>query len=156
MTKEIFFRKALLSDIPFLLKLKIETMEMHLRKQGIHLSIEQHKERVLYKLKDAKIVLYKNQEIGLIKTVESQMGYEIKQFQIDKKYQGKGIGENVLYRLIEKANKGNTSIKLSVLKENRAQFLYKKVGFIKVGEDKNSFFMKKRPNPEIALPTKKR
>ncbi len=143
MEEEIYFRKALLSDIPFLLKLRIETMEEHLINEGIHLTIEEHKERILHKFEDAKIVLKKSQEIGFLKLIKNQMGYEIEQFQIDRKYQGRGIGRNILSILIENANNENALIKLSILKGNKAQFLYEKVGFIKVGENNNSFFMKK-------------
>ncbi len=140
----IRFRKALLADLPFLLQLRLETMEEHLKNEGIHLSREEHEERILDKIKNAKIVLNKNQEIGFLKVIENQEGCEIEQFQIARAYQGKGIGKRILLQLIQQANQDKTLISLSVLKKNKAQLLYEKVGFVKVGADENSFFMEKK------------
>ena len=139
--EEINFRKAELLDLPFLYKLRIETMDAHLKNDGRHLTKEQHEGRVLHEFDNAKIILKNNQEIGLLKMKELQDGYEIIQFQIGSKHQGVGIGKSILDKLIQKANKENASIKLSVLKNNKARFLYKKVGFVKVGESEDSFFM---------------
>ena len=147
--KELSLRKAHLSDVDFLLKLRKETMDEHLRNADIHLTLEQHKERILNKFEDAKIILYKKQEIGLLKLVKNQMGYEIKQFQIEAKYQGKGFGNQVLSDLIKKANEENISIILSVLKANKARFLYERLGFTITGENEESFFMKKECDVKI-------
>ena len=140
----IRFRKARVADLPFLLQLRLETMEVHLKNEGIHLSLEQHQERILDKIENAKIILTKNQEIGFLKVTKNQETYEIEQFQIARAYQGKGIGKTILLQLIQQAKQEKTLIKLSVLKKNKAQFLYEKVGFVKVGADEDSFFMEKK------------
>ena len=141
--QEISLRKANLSDVDFLLKLRKETMNEHLKNADIHLTLEQHKERILHKFEDAKIILYKRKEIGLLKLEKNQKGYEIIQFQIEVKNQGKGFGNKVLSALIKIANEENISITLSVLKANKVRFFYEKKGFTIIRENKESFFMRK-------------
>ena len=65
----------------------------------------------------------------------------ITSFYIDKKYQGKGIGKEILKEQlkIDETNKRNTI--LQVFKENPARFLYKKVGFEIYDETKTHYKM---------------
>ena len=143
MDVDYIMRRARLTDIDFLLELRIETMEEHLKNANINLSIDNHKERILHNLESAKIILYEKEKIGLLKLLKYQTSYEIEQIQIQKKFQGRGIGYKIIKDLIKKAETENMSIKLSVLKNNKAQFLYKRLGFEIIKENKDSYIMQK-------------
>ena len=137
-------RIASLNDVEFLLDLRMETMEDHLRKAGITLSLAEHRERVLHNFPFAKIIMYQGENIGMIKWVKNPTNYEIEQLQIKKKYQGKGIGAEIIKDLLQKSECERLPIKLSVLKNNKAQFLYERLGFEKCGEDSTILFHDKR------------
>ena len=134
-------RIASLNDVEFLIDLRIETMEEHLKNAGVQLSLADHKERVLRNFQFAKIIMYQEENIGLIKLLKTPTSYEIEQFQIKQKYQGKGIGLEIIKGLLKKSEVEGLPIKLSVLKNNKAQFLYERLGFEKCGEDSKSYFM---------------
>ena len=50
-------------------------------------------------------------------------------FYIDKKYQGKGIGTQILKEQLKQDEENNVNTVLQVFKENPAKRLYEKVGF---------------------------
>ncbi len=59
------------------------------------------------------------------------------------KYQGRGIGSQVLKTVIELANQKSLPIKLSYLQGNRVGQLYKRFGFEITGQDKEFVYMLK-------------
>jgi len=61
-------------------------------------------------------------------------------------FQGKGIGSKVLKDIMDDARVKNIPIKLRVLKENRAQELYRKMGFEETETNDISIFMELRQN----------
>ncbi len=136
------FKKAQPSDIDYLLWLRMETMEKHLLDSGVRLTEEGHLARVKYAFENAKIILLKGEKIGLLKLKESQGEMEILQIQIDPKYQGKGWGSKIIQTIIRKAEKEKKILNLSVLKKNKAKYLYEKLGFKVVDETHDSFIMK--------------
>lgn len=136
------FRKALRSDIDYLLWLRMETMEKHLIDSGIKLTREDHLARVQYQFEYAKIILLKAEKIGLLKIKENGRESEIIQIQIEPEYQGKGWGTKIIQTLIAQAQKEKKQIYLSVLKNNKAKYLYKRLGFSVTEETKDSFIMK--------------
>jgi ribosomal protein S18 acetylase RimI-like enzyme len=116
-------------------------MEEHLLNQGIHLSVAQHKERILDHFEDSKIILIGKKQIGYLKVIKENLDYEIVQFQIDEFDQGRGIGKAILRQLIDQLSREHCLLKLSVLKGNKAKRLYERTGFIEIGEDEQSIFM---------------
>lgn len=62
-------------------------------------------------------------------------------------FQGKGIGSKVLEELIEESKRENIPIKLRVLKENQAQYLYRRLGFKDTGSTNSHFQMEFNPDP---------
>lgn len=143
MKSAISFRKANVADVSFLLGLRKSTMEVHLKNAAIHLTPEEHQSRVLYQFDKAKIILYNQERIGLIKLAKNRKEYEIIQFQIDPKFQRQGIGKQILNWLIDAAKQEQKTIRLSVLKNNKAQLLYQKMGFEILDEDPRAFLMQK-------------
>ena len=141
---QINFRKAHQDDLDFLLRLRIETMQVHLKNAGFNLSEEDHLQRVLYQFENAKIILLDEQVIGLLKLSYQVDFIEIIQIQIDPSQQGKGIGRQVVECVLKEAKSKNRDVKLSVLKRNPAKGLYEKLGFEVVGETGDSFLLIKK------------
>ncbi len=143
--------KAIKEDGDFLLNLRKQTMVEHLEKAGIYLSDEEHIARINKNFDDSYIITSIANRIGLLKFVEDDNRIEILQLQILPKHQGKGIGKQVLNKMIFKAEASNKVLFLKVLKENPAKHLYERIGFEVVGEDNHEFFMQKLPKQESPL-----
>jgi len=135
-------RKANTTDIPFLLKLRMETMEVHLQSEGIFLSEEEHLQRIEYQFEHAKLILIEGQKIGMLKTLEHKDHIELVQLQLVHAFQGKGIGQNLIKSLMKEADRRQRFVSLSVLKKNKARRLYKRLGFRIVKETEDSVIMR--------------
>ena len=138
---DLKYRKALESDIDYLLWLRKKTMDEHLLSSGISLSDEEHLLRIHYLFDEAQVIMLEDEVIGLLKVEEKEINLEIVQIQIDPKCQGKGLGQKVIKKVIEDSKQRNKIVSLSVLKKNKARDLYLRMGFRIIGEDDHSFMM---------------
>jgi ribosomal protein S18 acetylase RimI-like enzyme len=139
---KLTYQKVTEEDNEFLLWLRKQTMTEHLLHAGKEVNEENLLDRINYHFENAKIILPEDQKIGLLKLVENENEIEILQIQIEPNHQNKGIGKKIIQSIIQKATTKNISVKLSVLKVNKAQTLYKNLGFEIYDENKYSYFMK--------------
>ncbi|WP_286272350.1 GNAT family N-acetyltransferase [Thalassotalea hakodatensis] len=141
----ITFRKAVDSDISFLIALRKETMTEHLLTAGLMYTDEQHIARITEHFEDSYIICFKDVAIGLIKLAQSTGKWHIRQLQIAQEFQGKGLGTKLLALLQDKASQLHVPISLNVLFKNPAIKLYKRAGFVVVGENALEYQMLWRP-----------
>ena len=87
---ELTYRKALETDINYLLWLRKVTMDEYLIISGAVLSETGQLLRINYLFDEAKIIILNKENIGLLKLDEKEHMVEIVQIQIDPKFQGKG------------------------------------------------------------------
>ncbi|WP_062053580.1 GNAT family N-acetyltransferase [Aquimarina longa] len=139
--KKIELIKAQESDKDFLFRLRKLTMDEHLKNSRIHLSDEEHLSRVNFEYENAYVLSLSAQRVGMLKHIEKVHYIEIIQLQILPEYQGQGIGKSVLKDIITEAKALGKSLKLKVLKENPARYLYERSGFSIIGEDQYEFDM---------------
>ena len=137
------FVQATADDKAYLLQLRKLTMVEHLEKSGQFLTEEEH----LFRLEDAyecsHIIFYQENKIGTLKYQEQNESLEIMQLQISPEYQGQGLGKKILQQILQQAK--NKTVELTVLKENPALNLYKRLGFAITGEDEYEFHMQAKP-----------
>ncbi|WP_126652054.1 GNAT family N-acetyltransferase [Chryseobacterium aureum] len=141
MNPDLHYRQADETDIDFLLDLRIKTMNPHYESSGLSTDRETTLGRVLYQFEKANIILLDNEPIGLLKLDRTFTNIEVLQLQIDPSTQGKGLGKKILSDILEEASSAGKTVSLSVLKTNKAQHLYKSLGFTITGEDEHSYFM---------------
>ncbi|REH00880.1 GNAT family N-acetyltransferase [Flavobacterium aquicola] len=142
MITNLTFRKASKEDIEFLLWLRKETMVQYLINSRMEVNEESHLSRINYHFEHAKIILLNNQKIGLLKTAEQDGEIEILQIQIAPNHQNKGIGSQIIKSILKESFAKKIPVRLSVLKANKAQTLYKNLGFEIYDENEFSYFMK--------------
>ncbi|WP_288436472.1 GNAT family N-acetyltransferase [uncultured Chryseobacterium sp.] len=141
MNPDLHYKQADENDIDFLLALRIKTMNPHYETSGLSTERETTLQRVLYQFDKANIIFLDNQPIGLLKVDRTFTNIEVLQLQIDPSQQGKGLGKKILMDILEEASLAGKTVSLSVLKTNKAQHLYKSLGFRIVDEDQYSYFM---------------
>lgn len=131
-------RKAVESDLDFLINLRHATMRDHLEKAGMPTTYEAYVDRIQYKFECANIIILDDIPVGLFKAEyqpENNVWYLV-QIQIHPGYQNASLGSQLIRSLIGKAQQTNAVVGLSVIKTNPAYKLYQRLGFEKVGENK--------------------
>ncbi|HJJ04327.1 MAG TPA: GNAT family N-acetyltransferase [Clostridiaceae bacterium] len=99
--------------------------------------IEEHRNHI-------RVIKLGNEIIGIFTNyIDENNESVISLFYIDKKYQGQGIGTDILNKQLEVDRKNNRNTILQVFKENPARFLYQKVGFKIYEETASHFKMRK-------------
>jgi len=134
-------RQAKDSDLEFLKKLRSETMDEYLKKEGLPVDETSHLKRIQYHFDAANILNIHGKPIGLFKYYEDARICHVIQVQILPQYQGKGIGKSILSTLQKQARKEDKSVNLSVLKSNPAKHLYERLGFTVISQSDNEFTM---------------
>lgn len=82
-----------------------------------------------WKEAEYQIVELENQRIGTIWIMEEMDHIRIRELQILPEFQRRGIGTELMKRVIEKAKWRKRPIRLSVLRANRARIFYERLGF---------------------------
>lgn len=80
---------------------------------------------------------------GMVQVLEEEESVEIAEIQVLPEFQGKGIGTQVLSKIVEDAHSNNRPVTLSVGKKNdRAIALYHCLGFVLERESDAKFYYK--------------
>ena len=145
---QIRFTSAKNDDVPFLLKLRRDTMNKHLSIAGFQTDDNYHLDRIHESYKDSLIIYLDDIKIGLIKLSKQPDKLHIRQLQILPEFQNKGIGGKVLSVVLKKSHELLLPITLSVLLKNRAKALYLKHGFKVTGQNKLEYQMQYSPSTD--------
>lgn len=143
---QISYRPATEADVPFLMELRHQTMDAHLRASGVEPTDEEHLRRVLFRFECASIVLFDSRPIGLLKVAREGRCWDLTQIQLVPEMQGRGVGAWLIRGVIAEARDAGASLKLDVLKANPARRLYEKLGFVVVAEGPRAFDMQLSPD----------
>lgn len=127
------------SDKDYLLQLRKLTMVEHLQRAGQFLTEQEHQLRLEDQYDCSYMVRHNGVTIGGIKYKASDDRVEIMQVQIHPEHQNKGYGKAILQQIL--ALPGIKTVSLTVLKQNPAVNLYKKLGFKVTGEDCYEYHM---------------
>ena len=82
-----------------------------------------------------------NQDVGVLEIEKTSEGVFLKNILILPKFQGRGLGSQIIRDVIEEAIL--LPVFLSVLRPNPAKKLYKRLGFKVVSEEPERFYMKR-------------
>jgi ribosomal protein S18 acetylase RimI-like enzyme len=133
------FKQATESDREYLLALRQATMVEHLERAGQFLTEKAHSDRVDYEYENSHLVYQKEDLVGAVKYRVTSSYIDLIQVQIDPKFQGRGYGSGVVKQIL--SHEKGKMMRLTVLKENPALALYKRLGFQTVGEDEYEYHM---------------
>jgi GNAT superfamily N-acetyltransferase len=134
-------RAAQEGDVPFLLHLREVAMDPHHHAAGIFQTPAEMEERVRSHWDEAQVVELDGRLVGLWKLWRQPEVWWILQVQLLPEAQGRGIGAELIRRLIAEADAAGVALKLKVLKTNPARRLYERLGFVLVGDDEHGHEM---------------
>lgn len=141
-------RPATESDLPYLISLRLDTMSEHLRKAGVQLVADEQEARARVHLESCAIVLLDGQPAGMLKVVKRPDSWTIVQIQIAPRFQGQGLGTQLIAEALVEARQARVPVLLSVLKANPARELYERLGFTIVGEGELEYEMRAEVQPD--------
>ncbi len=143
MTSEGFgLRHAVEADLDFLVALRRSTMWVHFEASGLPVDEAEQLGRVLHRLDCAEMVVIDGQDAGLLKVTRDTDPWELVQIQLLPSYQGRGLGEKLVGRVLDEARSSGMSVVLDVLHKNPARRLYERLGFRVVGVGHGFYFMR--------------
>ena len=98
-----------------------------------------------------RIITLDGADIGWLQTITEDHQLFVAQMFLDRPFQRRGIGTEVMKRLIGEAAGFNQTVRLAVVKINPARRLYERLGFRITHEDDRKFYMTLNPNMEEPL-----
>ena len=90
-----------------------------------------------------RIIVLDGTDVGWLQTVREDGDIFIAQVFVDSPFQRRGIGTEVMKRLISEAAALNLAVRLNVVRTNPALRLYERLGFRVAHEDDRKFYMKR-------------
>ena len=141
----ISFRQALDPDFGYCRGLYFGEMEwiieeLHLDRAAQAASFHQQ-----WDLTQVRIIALDGSDVGWLQTVSQNEELFVAQIFVDRPFQRRGIGTEVMKRLIGEAARVNQTMRLNVVRINPAARLYERLGFQIIGEDDRKFYMKRDP-----------
>ena len=137
-------RQAAESDVPFLMRLRRESMDEHLSATGASTSESDHLARLRYRFDCAEVLLQDAKPVGLLKVSRDGQDWKVIQIQLLSELQGQGLGAKLLKQVITEAVAAGASLTLSVLKANPARSLYERLGFVVESESEYEYNMRRQ------------
>jgi ribosomal protein S18 acetylase RimI-like enzyme len=94
---------------------------------------------------DNDIIVLDGKDIGRFYFIRSERHIVLIDFALLPEYRGRGIGGELLKRVLDETARDKKTCRLQVLKTNRAMRLYERLGFVKTGESGMYFEMEWQP-----------
>jgi GNAT superfamily N-acetyltransferase len=112
--------------------------ELHLDRTAQETSFRQQ-----WNSTQVRIIGLDGTDVGWVQTIREDDELFVAQMFVDSQFQRKGIGTEVMKRLISVATAFNLAIRLNVVRINPARRLYERMGFRVTHEDDRKFYMKR-------------
>lgn len=90
-----------------------------------------------------RIIVFDGSDVGWVQTATQDDELLLAQMFVETRFQRKGIGTQVLKRLISEATAFNLAVRVNVVRINPARRLYERLGFRVTHEDDRKFYMKR-------------
>ena len=92
-----------------------------------------------------QVIIYNKKDAGRFFTCETENEIRLLDITILPEFIGKGIGTNLLHRLIQRSNKVQKKISLQVIASNPALKLYQRLGFVYIKSAGFYYYMEREP-----------
>ena len=141
----VALRPALDQDFDYCKRVYFNEMNWIIEELQLNRSAQETSFEQLWNVNQVQIIALGNVDIGWLQTITQDDGLFIGQMFVERPFQRKGIGTDVLAGLIREADLAHQTLRLSVAKINPAQRLYERMGFRIIHEDDRKFHMKRDP-----------
>jgi GNAT superfamily N-acetyltransferase len=143
---QIALRPALSQDFEYCRRLYFAGMKRIIKKLNLDEAAQAIGLQQQWVLSEVRVITLDGCDIGWLQSATREDGFFVGQFFVDTPFQRRGIGSQVMIRLIGEAAGLNQPVCLSVVKINPALRLYERLGFRITHEDDRKFYMKREPD----------
>jgi ribosomal protein S18 acetylase RimI-like enzyme len=145
---QIVLRPAVSQDFEYCKRLYFTGMKKIIEELGLDMAAQAASFLQSWDLAEVRVIAVGNSDVGWLQSSVRDDGLFVAQLFVDDRFQGQGIGTEVMNRLIGEASRLNQAVRLAVVKTNPALRLYERLGFHITHEDDRKFYLKR--NPDIA------
>lgn len=142
----IALRPALDHDFDYCKRLYFNEMQWIIEELRLERVSQETSFQQQWNLAQVRIIVFDGSDIGWIQTMTQEDELFIAQMFVDRPFQRKGVGTEVMKRLIVEAAQSHQAMRLNVVKINPARHLYERLGFHVTHEDDRKFYMKRGPD----------
>jgi GNAT superfamily N-acetyltransferase len=142
----IELRPAIGDDFEYCRRLYFDEMKWIIEELDLDRTAQETSFRQQWNLEHAQIIVFDGTDVGWLQTMTQNDEFFVAQMFVDGPFQRRGIGTEVIKRLISKANTLNLAMCLNVVRINPARRLYERLGFRVTSEDDRKFYMKRDPD----------
>ena len=147
---QIAFRPASTQDFQYCKRLYFTGMKEINEELHLNMAAQAVSFREQWALTQVRIITSDSSDVGWLQSTMQDDVLFIAQLFVDGPFQRKGIGTEVMHRLIGEATLLNHALCLAVVKINPALRLYQRLGFQITHEDDRKFYMKRDPDSAVS------
>ncbi|MCW5550371.1 MAG: GNAT family N-acetyltransferase [Opitutaceae bacterium] len=135
------------ADYLWLWSLKRETMRTYVEQTWGKWDDDWQAERFRQNFRPdhVQVIVLDGHDAGLLHVVRSPEEIRLVNIQISPEFQNRGLGTEVMHRLLAEARREKLPLRLQVLKVNPARRLYERIGFTVAGETETHYQMRWTP-----------
>jgi ribosomal protein S18 acetylase RimI-like enzyme len=104
--------------------------------------------RQQWEVAQVRIITLDGADVGWLQSTTRNDNLFLGQIFVDAIFQGRGIGTEVMRRIIGEASRARRAVTLGVVKTNPALRLYTRLGFRVTHDDKRKFYLRRDPDEE--------
>jgi GNAT superfamily N-acetyltransferase len=143
----ITFRPACAEDLDYCANLYFSGMESIIRELKLDRAAQAASLRQEWELAQVRVIVLDAVDVGWFQIIPHKDVLFLAQLFVDRPFQGRGIGTEVMNRLIGEGTRAGQAMALAVVKTNPALRLYRRLGFRITHEDDRKFYMRRDPVP---------
>jgi ribosomal protein S18 acetylase RimI-like enzyme len=142
---QITLRPALARDFDFCKRLYFSGMASIIDELKLDLEAQEARLRESWTPVQVRIIAVDGSDAGWLQTMTLGDDMFLAQLFVDSPFQRRGVGTEVMKRLIGEASRAGQGVCLAVAKINPALRLYQRLGFSVTEEDERKLYMRRAP-----------
>jgi len=150
---QISLRPARAEDIDFCEALYFSGMDRIIRELNLDMAAQVVSFHKQWELSQVRIIVFDGADIGWLQTATQEDSLFLTQLFVDASFQRRGIGTEVIHRVIDEAARAHLAVTLDVVKINPALRLYERLGFRIIGGEERKFYMRRDLDAEPPIST---
>jgi ribosomal protein S18 acetylase RimI-like enzyme len=148
---QIALRPAVTQVFAYCKRLYFAGMKRIIEKLNLDMAAQEASFQENWMQAQVRIIGVNGSDVGWLQSSMRDDGLFIAQLFVDGPSQGRGIGSEVMNRLIGEAARLDQAVRLAVVKINPALRLYERLGFHITDEDDRKFYMKRDPDGAVSI-----
>jgi GNAT superfamily N-acetyltransferase len=142
----IALRPAVAEDFEYCRRLYFAGMKTIIAELNLDTAAQEAGFQQQWALTQVRIITVDGAEAGWLQTITREDGLFVAQLFVDGPFQRRGIGTEVMNRIIAEAAHAHQAVCLAVVKINPALRLYERLGFSITHQDDRKFYLKRGPD----------